>query len=287
MQAIILGDRTQIPKHIQQIFVQTGTAHILAISGLHVGIVAFLVFLTVRLLPIGRKAWYLLTILFLLFYATLTGARPSVIRSTIMAVVFIGGFLFERDVEPINSLSLAALIILLVNPLHLYDIGFQLSFISVLSILCFFNLFLSCFLKHGEKPQHKAVEFMLQSFCVSLSAWIGVAGLIAYYFHILTPVAVLANLVVIPMISVLVALGLALLLIGGLFPQAGFICASCIKFMLNLMAGCSYLFGQLPYSFIYFNRVIAWYCMGYYIIIFLVYVYIIMRKKRIDPPSSN
>jgi len=117
MRAILLGDRTGIPEHIRELFVKTGTAHILAISGLHVGIVAGLFLVFVRILPVSRRCQLVAAIILLAGYALMTGARPSVVRAAIMASVFLAGFIFAVSLAiilvywittPINSLSNAA-----------------------------------------------------------------------------------------------------------------------------------------------------------------------------------
>lgn len=280
MQALILGDRYDIPRYIMDLFVQTGTAHILAISGFNVGIVAALIFLVLRILPIGRKAQYIITILLLIGYAFLTGLKPPVVRATIMAVVFLASFLIEREVEPLNSLALAALIILIGNPLNLFDIGFQLSFISVLAIVLYYAFVLSKILRWSKWLSRQPFLFLTQSLVVSLVAWLGVAGLIAYYFQIVTPVTILANLVVIPLISLITALGLGLLAVAAM-PWCPLAFAACIKLLLNITVGFIYLFNQLPGSYIRFLNVSLWQVVVYYCIIaFLTVFWSLIRLTK-------
>lgn len=257
MQAVLLGDRYNIPKHIRELFQISGVAHILAISGLHLGIVGFLIFLFLKMLPIPRKGQYLLTIFLLIFYSLLTGGRPSVIRATLMINIFLAGFIIERETDSINTLSFAAIVILLMNPLNLFDVGFQLSFVSVFSILYLYPKFMriaSRLLSKEETAPPSAGlaglspfgKYLIQSFSISLSAYLGVVGLIAYYFHIITPVSVFANLIVIPLITVIVALGMGLLLSGVVFPATTFMFAACLKVVLNLMVASIYLIVQIP-----------------------------------------
>jgi outer membrane assembly lipoprotein YfiO len=253
MQAMVLGDRTQLSEHIRKIFVETGTAHILAISGLHIGIVAFLIFVVIKLLPLPWRWHYILTIILLMSYAFLTGGRPSVVRATIMAVVFLAGFLTERETDSINSLALAALAILLVNPLNVFDLGFQLSFVSVLSILMLCPLVEKAL--PGNWQGSKFRRFWLRSLIVSCVAWIGVSGLIAYYFQIITPVTIAANLLVVPLMSAVVALGMGLLLAACFLPLCAPLVAVCLKCALNIMVGTAYLFGCLPGAYFYLKNV--------------------------------
>ncbi|MFA5116311.1 MAG: ComEC/Rec2 family competence protein, partial [Candidatus Omnitrophota bacterium] len=132
LSAMILGDRSSIPAYLNKMFVQTGTVHMLAISGFNVGIVAVILELALKSFRIKRKARYILLLFVLLFYCVLTGACAPVVRSTIMAAVLLTAYFFKREVGVLHSLGLAAMIILAINPAQLFDIGFQLSFVSIL-----------------------------------------------------------------------------------------------------------------------------------------------------------
>jgi len=270
MNAVLLGDRTRIPKHVRELFVRTGTAHVLAISGLHIGIVMGLFFVILKLIPIKRKAQYLINIILLVSYSFLTGGRPSVVRATIMAVIFLSSFIVEREPEPINSLSLAALIILIVNPMNLFDVGFQLSFTSVLSIICFYPIIMSICVKVAGDAESKFVVFIMQSLSVSISAWLGVIGIIAYYFHIVTPITILANLIIVPLIGTVIALGLGLM-ITAFIPMFSSAFAACIKIMMNIMVGVIYLYDKCPFSCFYLKDVSLWYVIAYYFLLCVLF----------------
>jgi len=274
MKAILLGDRSTIVKPVRALFVQTGTAHILAISGLHIGVVAALFLLLVKLIPIGGK-WQLAgAIGFLIFYAFLTGGRPSVVRATIMMVVFLVSFIVEKERDVLNTLFLAAMIILIYNPLNLFDIGFQLSFICVLSII-FLNNRLKRLgstrpFKRKDNSIDRFVQFVLRSIAVSTAIWIGVAGFIAYYFGIITPVTIFANLLIVPFISVIVTLGFGLLICGIVFPSLAYLFAVCLKIALNAMVGIIFLFDKVPFAYIYVRDVKIWYVVIYYFVLLLM-----------------
>ena len=264
MQAFLLGDRYDIPNNVYELFKISGVAHIIAISGFNIGIVAYVIFLILKMFPIPRKGQYVLTMFLLIFYAFLTGGQPPVVRATIMAVVFLIGFMIEREAELINTLSVAALIILFLNPLNLFDVGFQLSFISVLFILLFYSKFMEIFYKWvpgiKEDPDAepsrrrelipsikvKVMDYLLQSMALSLSAYFGVIVLIAYYFHLITPIVIIANLVVVPLASLIIFLGLGLLIVGSILPFVAFAFANCITVLLNLMVAVVFVFAQIP-----------------------------------------
>ncbi len=280
--AIILGDRYDIPKHINNIFIQTGTAHILAISGQNVGIVAFLIFILLKMFPITRRGHFILTILLLIFYCFMTGFQAPVVRATIMAVVFLLSFLVERETDTVNSLALASFIILWLNPYSLFDVSFQLSFISVLMIvLCYRKVW--ALVSKAEIFDRQPFRFILEAAVVSVVAWSAVAGLIAYYFGMVTPITLIANLFIVPCMTAIEALGLGLSLTGIFIPKLNFLFAACLKASLSLMVFLAYIFSQIPFAYFNLSSVSLWEIIGYYAVL-AAGVYFFMRKS--SPPTN-
>lgn len=218
LSTMLLGDRSSLPKGILEVFVRTGTAHILAISGMNIAITAFILLVFLKVMRIPRKPRYILTILLLIFYNFITGAQPSVTRAVIMGSVLLVGLLLEREVNIYNSLALAALILLAQNPLQIQEIGFQLSFVSVVSIV-YLSPRIEKFLRLDNFiPKF---GFIIKSFSVSLAAWTGTFLFIIYYFKIISPVTILANLVIVPLVGVLTVAGFILIL--GIFILPAFV----------------------------------------------------------------
>ena len=175
LQAFLLGGRLQIPEEIRNLFVVTGTAHILAISGMNMSAVAFVVFFFLRTLHLPRRTQLVGTILFIIAYAFVTGAQESIVRAAVMIVIVFLGRLVEREGETLNSLALAALIILTADPYGIFDIGFQLSFMGVFSIICFYpplydGLKRLMMKKSADAELPRWVVMLTQAFCVSLAA---------------------------------------------------------------------------------------------------------------------
>lgn len=290
MEGFLLGDRYNIPQHINELFQMAGVVHILAISGFNVGIVAYATFLFLKMFPLGRRWHYILTILFLIAYAVLTGAQPPVVRATIMATVFLAGFILEREPESVNTLACAALLILFVNPVNLFDVGFQLSFVSVLAIIVFYPKCVSLFSKLHNKAArtNKSVEagmsvlrYIGQSFVLSFCAYVGVAVMVAYYFELVTPVAILANLAVIPLASLIVILGIGLLLTGLALPAVTFLFADCIRVLLALMVQIVFWCVQIPGAYFRVASFPAWVMIVYYLFIMGI-LWLLRRKTYTD-----
>jgi competence protein ComEC len=290
--AMLLGDRQDFAPSLWGIFQRTGTAHIIAISGLHVGVVAAVLILFVRLVPVSPVVRYVITIVILIFYAVLTGGQPSVVRAVMMVSVFMLGLSLERESQGINALALAALGLFLLNPMTLYNIGFQLSFMCVFFILISLPM-TTILLGHPlgavneqkeraskrDKPSGcvtvykkcrmtvKALRnFLIQSALVSLSAWLGSAGLIAYYFEIVTPVSVFANMVVVPLSVAVIALGLGLMMVIPVCPGAAWVFVNCLKLLLNLMVFITAQIDLFPWASLTVKNVTIGQVVGYYLV---------------------
>ncbi len=237
--ALVLGDRTGMPKDLKQIFVNTGTAHILAISGMNMTIVAAIFLFILKLFPLPRWARFLGVVLFLFAYAFLSGWSASVVRSCIMSSVILAGFAFEQEGEALNSLGVAALILLLMDPHNLFDVGFQLSFAAVAAILILYP--------YCQKPFAFLPGFLRVSMAVSLAAWAGTAGFIFYHFHMITPISILANIPIVPLADLVMALGLGLT-VAGCWAPVGLAFAGCLKAVLSAMVIFAAWFNQVPYG---------------------------------------
>ncbi|MFH1655770.1 MAG: ComEC/Rec2 family competence protein [Candidatus Omnitrophota bacterium] len=271
LRAMILGERQDIPKFIREIFIQTGTIHILAISGLHIGIIAFIILIFLKVLRVPRKPRYIITMLFLVLYVFITGSRVSVVRATIMFIILLGGFLFEREININNSLALACFLILGSNPNQLFDIGFQLSFISVFSIVNFSPKIEGCIYK--IIPKKKGILFfILRSISVSLAVWLGVMGIIAYNFNILTPITILANLFIIPFMIIVLGLGTCFLFISLIFPSIAFIFANSSLASLFVLVKFTYFLSRLPGAYFFLPVFPLYFVYIYYFLLLSVFI---------------
>lgn len=228
--AMLFGDRQYLDKATNDLFLKTGTLHILAISGLHIAIIAFIFLGLFKLLKIPYKISCSLTILIILLYSIMVVGRASVWRSTIMGSFILLGVILGKQNNILNALGLSLLILMFADPNYIYDVGFILSFACILSIIWvspvvdeilgikkYGSLFIYNRLR-AASVLHKAVFYVLKSFSVSLGVWLGILPIIAYYFKLVTPVTIMANLVAVPASSVLLGLGIFALLAGMPLP---------------------------------------------------------------------
>ena len=212
LRGLLLADRSKIPADVKQSFVETGTIHVLAVSGLHVGVVALMFYGFFGLLRLPRKMSVAATIAGLVFYMFLVGAPPSVVRATIMAIVLLIGPMIERKIDVYQSLSVAALILLLWDSNNLFNVGFQLSFAAVLSIVYFYPMFSRLIERLTEHTgRMRFIKPVLQLFAVSLAAQIGTLPFTAYYFDRVSIVSLAANVFVVPAVGLNVMLGFSTL----------------------------------------------------------------------------
>src|SRR5205085_7070183 len=187
LSGIVLGLRHQTPEDIEEPFQQTGTLHLFAVAGLHVGIVAALLWMLATVARLSRKSTAALIIPLLLFYAAVTGLHVSSVRAAVMTSILLGGFFFERKVFVLNSLAAAAFFLLCWNTNELFSTGFQLSFAVVGAIILLADPFAE-FLQRWSAPDpflprsllrglrrriHAGFEWLCRGTGVSLAAWAG------------------------------------------------------------------------------------------------------------------
>ena len=220
--AMALGDKSSLTKDLKETYSMTGASHILALSGLHLGIIYALL----SLLVVGRR-WQMITqvaiILSIWAFVFLTGMSTSVVRSAIMLTVYALLAIGHRQKMSVNTLAFTAIVMLLVSPQALFDVGFQMSFMAVFSILLFTPLFYRPFSAEYLMP-HRIIRWLWGMVAVSIAAQIGVAPLIAYYFGHFSCFFLLTNFIVIPAATLILYLSLATLLI----PSIGVVLASIV-----------------------------------------------------------
>jgi competence protein ComEC len=215
---LLLGDKRGIDDELRSKINALGIGHILAVSGLHVGYVALVLLFLARLLRTPRHANVLIVGLGLLGYVLLTGAPASVVRASIMAVLFTWGQSLERRASGWNLLGAAAIISLLIDPRGLYTVSFQLSFSAVAGILYIYPPLRAAVQRTtaGEWIySHRAAQYTIDLFLVGLGAQMGVLPVILLVFHAISMWVLAANLIVVPLAGLaLICLILALLVWG-------------------------------------------------------------------------
>lgn len=194
--AMVLGDKSALTQELRETYSVTGASHILALSGLHLGIIYTLL----SFLIVGRR-WHtvsqMLIILAIWAFVFLVGMSTSIVRSATMLTVYALLTLGHRDKMSVNTLAFTAIVILIFSPQSLYDVGFQMSYLAVFSILVLVPLS-ERLIPQGFLMEHRVVRWLWGLVAVSCAAQIGVAPLVAYYFGRFSTFFLLTNLIVIP-----------------------------------------------------------------------------------------
>lgn len=259
---MLLGERGFIPLDLKEVFTEAGIMHILAVSGLHVGIIAMALLAFLSILRLPKKLKLLILILILIIYASITGFRPSVLRATIMFILLIGGKLINRSRNLNISLFFAAFLILLLNPLTLYDAGFLLSFIVTFSIINLSPILQGLF--------SKIVVWIKNPLAVSIAAWIGIFPLSAYFFTKVSIISIVSNLFIIPLTAIAVILGFITFFIGMASISLAGIIANINYLVLNLITLIAKSLSSLPFAFIHVAQPSIMVIILYYLTVFFI-----------------
>lgn len=219
VQAMFLGQKQEMNAALYNDYKNTGMVHILAISGLHIGIL--LLFLKMLLKPLlrlkyGKTVHFALLLLFLWFYAFLIGFSASVVRAVTMFTAVLIGIQFKRRITVQNSLVTSLFFLLLLHPFYLWQVGFQMSYLAVFFIVGFQLL-----LKKIYQPKNRAGSYFWNLATVTLAAQLGVLPLSLYYFHQFSGLFLVSSLIFLPVLGLILGFGFVVIILAyfGVLPQ--------------------------------------------------------------------
>lgn len=276
--ALILGLREQLDRQKLEPYFLTGTMHVLAISGLNIGILAAGFWVIVRLGIMPRRAALVVAVVLVILYAALTGAEPPVVRSAILVIAFCVGRFLGRPVLSFHTLAAAALVVLAINPTELFDAGAQLSFLAV-AALGLAAPRVALWRRPPQDPLDRLIAQtrpwprraaragalrIAQTLAVSAAVWLALLPLTMYRFHLASPEAVLLNLVIgFPLAMALFA-GFGVLLLGNVFPPAaslsGAVCDGSLSVLERMIQEVERLLGMHAWT----PGPAAWWVVGCY-----------------------
>jgi competence protein ComEC len=288
-QGILLGLRSNIPDSLNQAFSRTGTAHILAISGLNISIVIAM-FLSLGILVFGRQRsiYIWLALAFTWLYTLLAGMNPPVIRAAIMGSLFLIALYLGRQGSAIIALAFAAAVMAGIQPQLLWSVSFQLSFLAMAGLIFFYPYFqtwgrkgVSLLFKSREKIVSTA-SVITDGFAASLAAIVAVGPLIAYNFGVISLVSVPATFFSLPALPFIIVTA-ALVAFVGLFAVfiaqiLGWLAWLFLSYFLSVVQG----FDALPFSSFQVASVSAWHIWGYYALLAGVMALISRRNQLAD-----
>lgn len=275
--ALILGEKSGLDRETMNAYSASGTMHVLAVSGLHVGIVMLLLSFFLKPLkniPKGRIFHVVLLVVFIWLYALLTGLSPSVMRATFMFTFVIIGKEMERDTSVYQSIMVSAFLLILMDPIVIFDVGFQLSYLAVIGIVFFqpkiYKLFFS---------KYYLVDKIWQITSVSIAAQLATVSLGLFYFHQFPNLFLISNLIAIPISFAILMIGLIYLAVNWI-PLANELCFYLLDFSLTILNKSVQWIEQIPYS-IYSGVWIHWYeAIWHYLIIIALSLTFIYREAK-------
>lgn len=228
----LIGETRDIPADIFQMFRDSGTFHLLAVSGSNVALVLLFFLFVLRPLNLSRHTRTAILAVVIVVFCALSYGEPSVVRASVMATLVLAARFFQRRYDLNNIIALTALIILLAEPAQLFDVGFQLSFVTAWGLIYITPRLSDMFKPHHSKRWYRWLVFPAM---ISLVAQVCSTPVIIYYFERVPALSVLANLVIVPLVSVGV-LGLLVLLAADLIlPLLGQWVGSLVNIVLNLV----------------------------------------------------
>jgi len=242
--SITMGGREAIPEDLRTHLQQSGTAHLIAISGQNLVIVMMSLWVVLTLAGLRGRTLTLILLVLLGLYTLLTGLEVSVLRSYVMMAAFFGADLAWRKRDSLSALSLAALVICAFDPSQVVDVGFQLSFAAVLGLAFIAPIF------HAFSSSGGPVwNWLRMSMGVSLAAWLATAPIVLADFNLLTPGIVLSNLVIVPLLSAEFIVGVAHLAFAAL--GLGSLTGAAAEILFDLTRVASDVVTSIPYSYAY------------------------------------
>ncbi|MDR1067164.1 MAG: DNA internalization-related competence protein ComEC/Rec2 [Clostridiales bacterium] len=276
MKAMIIGDKSELDDYISELYKRAGIYHIIALSGLHVSIIA-LAFAFVAGKFLSKRRATALTVAVLVFYGFLTGNSVSTVRAIIMYAVMAGGGLSFRKNDPASSAAFAMICVLVCKPLYLWDVGFQYSFSAVFglifcsspiknALLKFFNRSRGALLTTDTSPDErgKMKKFISEALASSVSATLATTPVLAWHFFYYLPYSPLINVVILPTVSVTTVFGFITGFVGLFSARAATVISVVPVITLKIYEWLSAFFTALPFSIVTTGResiicAILWY----------------------------
>jgi len=257
LQAMLAGDETGMDHDLRDAYAQTGIIHIVSISGSHVAVLFSIVSGLLWWLRNKKYAVlkYLIALLPVWFYVLMAGSPPSAIRAAVMFTILAGGMLLQRDGQPLNTLLAAAFFLLCANPMWLFSVGFQLSFVAVLSLIIFYKPIYRLF--HSK---YWLLNKLWQGTSASIAAEILVAPLVIYYFHSFPLMFIVANLLAALCMGALLVAGIILLACAPFPVVAHFIGGCCIWLVqwFNKIIYALQSFSPAAFNFLQLSAIETW-----------------------------
>jgi len=281
LEALLLGQRADIDSDTYAAFRKTGLAHFISLSGLHLGILIGTIWWLCKIAGLLKPARAVICIIAISIFLLVVPPRAPTMRAAIIASIFCLSVIFRRYSNPLNTLSLAAIILLLIRPTNLFEPGWQLSFATVLGLLVFceqFHFFLYEKIMgmrwHSNSPKTKPFfrlmsrpgPFLLRAFSTGITFWLGGAGILLYHFYTINPLAAIWTIIAFPLVAAILILGFFKIILFFLLPTLSAGLGLIVILFSNWLIALVKILAQLNFSQILIGHVspaiiILYYCL--------------------------
>jgi competence protein ComEC len=281
LSGFLLGETRDIPKDIYNMFRNTGTVHLLAVSGSNVGLVILIIFYFLSLVRLPKLPLTLITLISIFIFSNLVNNEPPVVRAGIMASVALLGLLLYKDLEMTNLVSFAALVILFFYPPILFDVGFQLSFACVFGLVLIVPKLSQTVSKYVDRSHKNLWRWIIYPSIASLAVEITVIPFLAYYFNLVPLVTIVANLLIVPLAGLSVMLSCVTLFSAVFSPFLASIFSASNWLCLDLTLRLTNFFSILPIAKLNMPSPSIFNILIYYLFVYLILSSIRHKKKAI------
>lgn len=275
--ALLLGIRTHLQPHTRHIYTMSGVMHVLAVSGLHVGLLytllLYILYLLSSLLLRRPKKYPLITLFFIWIYAFIVQLTPSVLRAVSLLSLIVIAKKQQKSYHTLNLLSLIAFLLLLYNPHFLLDIGFQLSFTAVVSLTLLYQP-----LHQLYTPRRKPLAYLWSITTGSLAVQVGTLPISLYYFHYFPTYFLFANYIMLPLAAPILLLAITTLLFSW-WPSVAAVTSFLLDHILQVTTALLVQLTQLPYAQLGPFHLTPWQLILYYTL--LVSSYLILKQRQL------
>jgi competence protein ComEC len=250
LKALLLGERQDLDPAVVQQFTLSGVVHVLAISGLHVGYIILFITILLQLLRFPYRSQFIILLVVLTVYVLLVRFKPSVLRASLMAALYIYGKIREKKIDNKNILLGTAFLLLLFDPRDLFNPGFQFSFLAVLGILILFPRLKKRIIFGNSSVSKILLQYIWYGLIISFSATLFTLPLTIYYYGVWPIYAVPVNLIIIPLVGIMLFLGFMQILLALISIHLALGIGQLIELVYQLMTAIIHATMSLPLAFL-------------------------------------
>lgn len=245
--ALILGDKSEIDPEVKKLYAYSGTAHVLALSGLHIGVISFVIYLFVSFLR-QKHLKFIIFVLVLIAYNFLTEFQHSAIRASFMAILIFYAQTYEKQYNLLNIASFVILVSLIFSSNLIYSISFQMSSLAILGITLFYKPFYK-FFEMIIKPKNRFFDYLKGSFAITFAASSILTPLIAHYFKTFSLISFISNLFVVPIFSIVLICSLIAIFFYLVYAPIAYVYGDLVSFLLLLTNEINLILTSIPFSY--------------------------------------